>query len=74
MAELNTKINEIKEVVKEVSSKPLVLTEQQRIDFTTLIKDNSPFLQDQIQTLKKDFPADFGDITPFTDSELFFIK
>ena len=71
MAELNTKINEITEVVKEISVKPLVLSEQQKIDFTTLIKDDSPFLQDQIQTLKKDFPADFGDLTPFTDAELF---
>ena len=71
MAELNTKINEKTEVVKEISVKPLVLSEQQKTDFTTLIKDDSPFLQDQIQTLKKDFPADFGDLTPFTDAELF---
>ena len=71
MTQINRKKSETIEVIKEKSSKPSVLTEEQKINFTNLIKDDSPFLQDQIQTLKKDFPADFGDLTPFTDSELF---
>ena len=62
MATINSKLNETVELVKGKTSKPLVLSEQQKNEFKSLIKDNSPFLQDQIKQLKKDFPADLGDI------------
>ena len=70
MATINSKLNETVELVKGKTSKPLVLSEQQKNEFKSLIKDNSPFLQDQIKQLKKDFPADLGDINPFSSSEL----
>ena len=48
MAELNTKENETKEVVKEITAKPIVLSGDQVDFFTDLIKDNSPYLQEEI--------------------------
>ena len=70
MAEINTKFNEKIQEVKEITSKPLLLSEEQKNQFTSLIKDNSPFLQDQISQLKKDFPADLGSVNAFSDFEL----
>ena len=55
MAELNTKENEVKEVVKEITAKPTVLSEDQVDFFTGLIKDNSPYLQEEISRVKTDF-------------------
>ena len=52
MAELNTKENETKEVVKETSATPFVLSEDQVEFFSGLVKDNSPYLQDQISRVK----------------------
>ena len=70
MAELNTKENETKEVVKETSATPFVLSEDQVNYFTDLIKDNSPYLQDEISRVKTDFPETFGDISAFSDTEI----
>ena len=70
MAELNTKENEIKEVVKEITAKPTVLSEDQVDFFTGLIKDNSPYLQEEISRVKTDFPETFGDISAFSDTEV----
>ena len=70
MAELNTKENEVKEVVKEITAKPTVLSEDQVDFFTGLIKDNSPYLQEEISRVKTDFPEPFGDISAFSDTEV----
>ena len=70
MAELNTKENEIKEVVKEITAKPTVLSEDQVDFFTGLIKDNSPYLREEISRVKTDFPETFGDISAFSDTEV----
>ena len=70
MAELNTKENEVKEVVKEITAKPTVLSEDQVDFFTGLIKDNSPYLQGEISRVKTDFPETFGDISAFSDTEV----
>ena len=70
MAELNTKENETKEVVKEISATPFVLSEDQVNYFTDLIKDNSPYLQGEISRVKTDFPETFGDISAFSDTEI----
>ena len=35
-----------------------------------MIRDNSPAFQDQIRELKKNFPADFADIVPFSESDV----
>ena len=70
MATINSKLNETVELVKGKTSKPLVLSEQQKNEFKSLIKDNSHFLHYLIKQLKKDFPADLGDINPFSSGEL----
>ena len=56
-----------KKLFKEITSKPFVLSEDQVEFFTGLIKDNSPYLQDQILQVKTDFPETFGDISAFSD-------
>ena len=70
MAELNTKENETTEVVIEKTSKPSVLSADQVEFFTGLIKDNSPYLQDQILQVKTDFPETFSDVSAFSDVEI----
>ena len=70
MAELNTKENETKEVVKETSAKPSVLSADQVEFFTGLIKDNSPYFSEEISRVKTDFPETFGDISAFSDTEI----
>ena len=70
MAELNTKENETTEVVIEKTSKPSVLSTDQVEFFTDLIKDNSPYLQDQISQVKTDFPETFSDVSAFSDVEI----
>ena len=70
MAELNTKENETTEVVTEKTSKPSVLSADQVEFFTGLIKDNSPYLQDQIAQVKTDFPETFSDVSAFSDVEI----
>ena len=70
MAELNTKENETTEVVIEKTSKPSVLSADQVEFFTGLIKDNSPYLQDQISQVKTDFPETFSDVSAFSDVEI----
>ena len=66
--EITTKENEPGEIVIETASKPTVLTEEQKVVFTDLIKTNSPYLQDQISQVKTDFPEQFASVIPFSDS------
>ena len=70
MAEITTKENETGEIVIETASKPTVLSEEQKVVFTDLIKTNTPYLQDQISQVKRDFPEEFASVSPFSDSEI----
>ena len=70
MAEITTKENETGEIVIETASKPTVLTEEQKVVFTDLIKSDTPYLQDQISQIKRDFPEEFASVSPFSDSEI----
>ena len=70
MAEITTKENETGEIVIETASKPNVLSEEQKVVFTDLIKTNTPYLQDQISKIKTDFPEEFASVSPFSDSEI----
>ena len=70
MAEITTKENETGEIVIETASKPNVLSEEQKVVFTDLIKTNTPYLQDQISQVKRDFPEEFASVSPFSDSEI----
>ena len=49
---------------------PSLLSPEQKTVYTQLIRDNSPAFQDQIRELKKNFPADFADIVPFSESDV----
>ena len=62
--------SEITETFKEKSPIPSVLNPEQKKVFTQLIKDNPFALQDNIKTLKENFPSDFGGVFPTSESEL----
>ena len=70
MAEITTKESETGELEIFTSAAPTTLSADQIENFTKIIKDNSPYLQDQIKDLKTRFPEDLGDISPFSDAEI----
>ena len=53
MAEILTKESETGELEIFTSASPLKLSAEQKENFTTIIRDNSPYLQDKIKELKK---------------------
>ena len=70
MAEITTKESETGELEIFTTPPPSILSADQIENFTKIIKDNSPYLQDQIKDLKTRFPEDLGDISPFSDAEI----
>ena len=70
MAEITTKESETGELEIFTSAVPTTLSADQIENFSKIIKDNSPYLQEQITDLKKRFPEDLGDISPFSDAEI----
>ena len=69
MAEIRAKENEIIESEKVISSKPSVLSSEQRDFFTQLIKDDPLELKSDIFNLKKAFPNELGNVTALTDDQ-----
>ena len=70
MAEITTRENETGELEIFTTPPPSILSADQLENFSKIIKDNSPYLQDQIKDLKTRFPEDLGDISPFSDAEI----
>ena len=70
MAEILTKENETGELEIFTTPPPSTLSAEQIENFTTIIRDNSPYLQDQIKDLKTRYPEVLGDVSPITDSEI----
>ena len=70
MAEILTKESETGELEIFTSAAPVKLSAEQKENFTTIIRDNSPYLQEQIKDLKKRYPEDLGDVSAITDSEI----
>ena len=70
MAEILTKESETGELEIFTSGAPRTLSADQIENFTKIIRDNSPYLQDQIKELKTRYPEVFGDVSPITDSEI----
>ena len=52
MAEILTKKSETGELEIFTSASPVNLSAEQKENFTTIIRDNSPYLQDKIKELK----------------------
>ena len=69
MAEIRAKENEIIESEKVISSKPSVLSSEQRDFFVQLIKDDPLELKSDILNLKKAFPNELGNVTALTDDQ-----
>ena len=70
MAEILTKESETGELEIFTSGAPTTLSADQIENFTKIIRDNSPYLQDQIKDLKTRYPEVLGDVSPITDSEI----
>ena len=70
MAEILTKESETGELEIFTSGAPTTLSADQIENFTKIIRDNSPYLQDQIKELKTRYPEVLGDVSPITDSEI----
>ena len=70
MAEITTRENETGELEIFNTPPPNFLSSEQVENFSKIIKDNSPYLQDQIRDLKKRFPEDLGDVSSFSDAEI----
>ena len=70
MAEILTKESETGELEIFTSGSPTTLSADQIENFTKIIRDNSPYLQDQIKDLKTRYPEVLGDVSPITDSEI----
>ena len=70
MAEILTKESETGELELFTSGSPTPLSADQIENFTKIIRDNSPYLQDQIKDLKTRYPEVLGDVSPITDSEI----
>ena len=62
MAEITTKQNETGELDIFTTPPPNFLSSDQIENFSKIIKDNSPYLQEHIKYLKKRFHEDLGDI------------
>ncbi len=61
MAEILTKESETGELEIFTSGAPTTLSNEQIENFTNIIRDNSPYLQDQIKELKTRYPEVLGD-------------
>ena len=70
MAEITTRESETGELEIFTTPPPSILSADQIENFSKIIKDNSPYLQDQIKDLKTRFPEDLGDIASFSDAEI----
>ena len=70
MAEITTRENETGELEIFTTPPPTILSANQIENFSKIIKDNSPYLQDQIKDLKKRFPEDLGNVSSFSDAEI----
>ena len=70
MAEILTKESETGELEIFTSGAPTTLSADQIENFTKIIRDNSPYLQDQIKDLKTRYPEVLGDVSPITDNEI----
>ena len=70
MAEILTKESETGELEIFTSGAPTTLSADQIENYTKIIRDNSPYLQDQIKELKTRYPEVLGDVSPMTDSEI----
>ena len=70
MAEILTKENETGELEIFTSGAPTTLSNEQIEHYTNIIRDNSPYLQDQIKDLKKRYPETLGDVSAITDAEI----
>ena len=70
MAEITTRESETGELEIFTTPPPSILSAEQKENFSKIIKDNSPYLQDQIKDLKTRFPEDLGDIASFSDAEI----
>ena len=70
MAEITTRESETGELEIFTTPPPSTLSAEQKENFSKIIKDNSPYLQDQIKDLKTRFPEDLGDVSPFSDAEI----
>ena len=66
MAEILTKESETGELEIFTSGAPTTLSADQIENFTKIIRDNSPYLQDQIKDLKARYPEVLGDVSPIT--------
>ena len=70
MAEILTKESETGELEIFTSGAPTTLSNEQIEHYTNIIRDNSPYLQDQIKDLKKRYPETLGDVSAITDAEI----
>ena len=70
MAEILTKESETGELEIFTSGSPTTLSADQIEHYTNIIRDNSPYLQEEIKDLKKRFPEDLGNISAFSDAEI----
>ena len=70
MAEIRTKESETGELEIFTSGAPTTLSADQIENFTNIIRDNSPYLQDQIKDLKSRYPEILGDVSAISESEI----
>ena len=70
MAEILTKESETGELEIFTSGAPTTLSNEQIENFTNIIRDNSPYLQEEIKDLKKRYPETLGDVSAITDAEI----
>jgi len=70
MAEILTKESETGELEIFTSGAPTTLSNEQIENFTNIIRDNSPYLQEEIKDLKKRYPEILGDVSAMSESEI----
>ncbi len=70
MAEIRTKESETGELEIFTSGAPTTLSADQIENFTNIIRDNSPYLQDQIKDLKSRYPEILGDVSAISENEI----
>ena len=70
MAEILTKESVTGELEIFTSGAPTTLSNEQIENFTNIIRDNSPYLQEEIKDLKKRYPEILGDVSAMSESEI----